>query len=89
MLLCTEDEDDDVAAEACEFWLQLTEEPQAVEVLAPYLPRLIPLLLNRMQYSEFDLLMMKVGSLVLAIVLACFQNRCAVRYRKLWHGGLL
>jgi transportin-1 len=59
MLRCTQDEDDQVGLEACEFWLQITEEEDAIPILAPFLPKLIPLLLAKMRYSEIDILMLR------------------------------
>ena len=59
MLACSDDDDDGVALEAGEFWLRLTDEEGTVEVLAQYLPQLIPTLLKRMRYSEFDIILLK------------------------------
>ena len=56
MLHSTQDEDENVALEACEFWFGFAEHPSAREILQPYLPRLIPVLLNGMVYSEMELL---------------------------------
>lgn len=58
MLYSTQDSDEDVALEAAEFWLQFAEEPRLAEELRPHLPRVIPVLLNCMVYSELSLLML-------------------------------
>ena len=58
MLYSTQDSDEDVALEAAEFWLQFAEEPRLSEQLRPNLPRIIPVLLKCMVYSELSLLMM-------------------------------
>lgn len=58
MLYSTQDKDEDVALEAAEFWLQFAEEPRLVDQLRPNLPRIIPVLLKCMVYSELSLLMM-------------------------------
>ena len=58
MLYSTQDKDEDVALEAAEFWLQFSEEPRLVEQLRPNLPRIIPVLLKCMVYSELSLLML-------------------------------
>lgn len=55
MLMSTQDEDDGVALEACEFWLAVAELEESKQILLPFLPRLIPVLLKRMVYSELDL----------------------------------
>ena len=59
MLLRTQDTDDAVALEACEFWLSLAEQPICKEVLGPYLDRLIPVLVRGMKYSELDIILLK------------------------------
>lgn len=56
MLFSTQDQDDQVALEACEFWLAFAEQDDLRENLRPFLPRVIPVLLNGMVYSELDLL---------------------------------
>ena len=60
MLLRTQDQDETVAIEACEFWLSLTEEPVCKEALSPHLNRLIPVLVRGMKYSDFDIILLKV-----------------------------
>lgn len=59
MLIRTQDPDETVALEACEFWLTLAETQICREVLAPYLPRLIPVLVKGMRYSEIDIILLK------------------------------
>lgn len=59
MLIQTQDVDDTVALEACEFWLSLAEQQICRDVLRPYLPRLIPILVCGMKYSEIDLILLK------------------------------
>jgi hypothetical protein len=56
MLFSTQDQDDLVALEACEFWLAFAEQDDLRENLRPFLPRVIPVLLKGMVYSEMDLL---------------------------------
>lgn len=46
MLMRTQDQNADVALEACEFWLSLAEQEIVTEALAPHLPRLIPILVR-------------------------------------------
>lgn len=58
MLYSTEDKDEDVALEAAEFWLQFAEETRLADQLRAYLPRIIPVLLKSMVYSELSLLML-------------------------------
>lgn len=53
---CTEDDDETVALEACEFWLTFAEDNSLRDQLRPYLPKILPLLLRGMVYSEYDLL---------------------------------
>lgn len=59
MLVRTQDADDNVALEACEFWLSLAEQPICKSVLANHLPRLIPILVKGMKYSEIDIILLK------------------------------
>ncbi|KAI9283036.1 armadillo-type protein [Umbelopsis sp. AD052] len=56
MIFSTQDMDEQVALEACEFWLAFAEQDDLRENLRPYLPRVIPVLLAGMVYSEMDLL---------------------------------
>lgn len=53
---CTKDQDETVALEACEFWLTFAEDQALRDTLRQYLPRLAPLLLSGMVYSEDDLM---------------------------------
>ena len=57
---CTQDQDELVALEACEFWLTFAEEPEFREKLIPYLHKVAPLLLNGMVYTEYDLVALDV-----------------------------
>ncbi|GAB6026614.1 Transportin-1 [Chamberlinius hualienensis] len=60
MLLRTQDSDDSVALEACEFWLSLAEQTTLCqEALLCHLPRLIPVLVKGMKYSEIDIILLK------------------------------
>ncbi|MFH4974294.1 hypothetical protein AB6A40_001003 [Gnathostoma spinigerum] len=60
MLLRTQDSNESTAVEACEFWLALSENPAVCkQSLAPYIPKLIPVLVHCMRYSEMDIIMLK------------------------------
>ena len=53
----TNDGDEDVALESCEFWAAFCEadlERDTVEVLREFTPKLIPMLLTNMKYAEDD-----------------------------------
>jgi len=56
MLYSTKDRNEQVALEACEFWLTFAEDPDLQGYLHPLLPRVAPVLLDCMVYSEDDLL---------------------------------
>lgn len=56
MLYTTQDKDENVALEACEFWLTFAEEPDLTPHLAPLVPQLAPVLLRCMIYGEEDLM---------------------------------
>ncbi|ORY86089.1 armadillo-type protein [Protomyces lactucae-debilis] len=56
MLYSTQDQDDQVALEACEFWLAIAEQPDLQTSLEPYLHKIVPMLLKGMVYTEMDLL---------------------------------
>ncbi|KAM9677894.1 LOW QUALITY PROTEIN: transportin-1-like [Trichechus inunguis] len=58
MLQRTQD-DENVALEACEFWLPLAEQPICKDVLVRHLPKLIPVLVNGMKYSDIDVILLK------------------------------
>ncbi|NXH55711.1 TNPO1 protein, partial [Rhabdornis inornatus] len=51
--------DENVALEACEFWLTLAEQPICKDVLCRHLAKLIPVLVNGMKYSEIDIILLK------------------------------
>uniref|UniRef100_A0AAQ5Z2F5 Transportin-1 n=1 Tax=Amphiprion ocellaris TaxID=80972 RepID=A0AAQ5Z2F5_AMPOC len=59
MLQRTQDHDENVALEACEFWLTLAEQPVCKEVLCGHLSQLTPVLVNGMKYSEIDIILLK------------------------------
>ncbi|KAI3359256.1 hypothetical protein L3Q82_002775 [Scortum barcoo] len=59
MLQRTQDPDENVALEACEFWLTLAEQPICKEMLSGHLVQLIPILVNGMKYSEIDIILLK------------------------------
>ncbi|XP_063238810.1 transportin-1 [Bacillus rossius redtenbacheri] len=59
MLLRTQDPDEGVALEACEFWLSLAEQTICKEALSRYLERLVPVLVKGMKYSEIDVILLK------------------------------
>ncbi|XP_059863166.1 transportin-1 [Globicephala melas] len=59
MLQRTQDQDENVALEACEFWLTLAEQPICKDVLMRHLPKLIPVLVNGMKYSDIDIILLK------------------------------
>eukprot|EP00741_Cyanophora_paradoxa_P008025 tig00001239_g7764.t1 len=54
ILHATQDADEYVALEACEFWSAFAETKVSHDILRPYMPRLIPVLLKGMVYSEID-----------------------------------
>ncbi|KAF8525967.1 armadillo-type protein [Hysterangium stoloniferum] len=55
MLYSTRDKNEDVALEACDFWLTFAEEPDLEVYLRPLLPKVAFALLECMVYSEQDL----------------------------------
>jgi len=55
----SQDNDEIVALEACEFWLAFTEQPICKEVLSNHLSRLVPVLMRRMKYSDIDIILLK------------------------------
>ncbi|CAL9682276.1 unnamed protein product [Knipowitschia caucasica] len=59
MLQRTRDPDENVALEACEFWLTLAEQPVCKDVLCGHLSQLTPVLVNGMKYSEIDIILLK------------------------------
>ncbi|EEB14578.1 transportin-2, putative [Pediculus humanus corporis] len=59
MVRSTQDQDENVAVEACEFWLSLADKSVCREVLAPHLHTLVPILVRGMKYSEIDVILLK------------------------------
>ncbi|KAG0182044.1 hypothetical protein DFQ28_001171 [Apophysomyces sp. BC1034] len=56
MIFSTDDVNEQVALEACDFWPQFADIDDLRECLIPYLERIVPVLLKRMVYSEDDLM---------------------------------
>ncbi|TFK26328.1 transportin-PC [Coprinopsis marcescibilis] len=56
MLYSTKDKNENVALEACEFWLTFAEDQELVPYLQPLLDKVAPVLLDCMVYGEDDLL---------------------------------
>ncbi|KIL60471.1 hypothetical protein M378DRAFT_187779 [Amanita muscaria Koide BX008] len=56
MLYSTKDKNEDVALEACEFWLTFAEDIDLAPYLRPLLGKVAPVLLDCMIYGEDDLL---------------------------------
>ena len=59
MLLTSQDTDDAVALEACEFWLMIADQPICRDVIQPYLDKLLPILCKNMKYSEIDVVLLQ------------------------------
>jgi transportin-1 len=59
MLWSTKDKNENVALEACEFWLTFAEDVDLAPYLFPLLVKVAPVLLDCMAYSEDDLLWME------------------------------
>lgn len=55
MLRKTQHNDDDVALQACEFWHTCANLPNCRNILKPFVDQLLPMLLNNMRYSEYEL----------------------------------
>ncbi|CAI8013786.1 Transportin-1 [Geodia barretti] len=62
MLVRTQDANEAVSLEACEFWLTLADQAICKEALGPHLNQLIPILLNGMKYAEIDLILLKADA---------------------------
>lgn len=62
MLYSTKDQNENVALEACEFWLTFAEDPDLAPWLHPLLPRVAPVLLDCMVYGEDDLLWLEADT---------------------------
>lgn len=57
MILKTQDEN--VALQATDFWHTLSEQAICKEVLGPYLPKLVPVLVSNMKFTDFDIAVLK------------------------------
>lgn len=62
MLYSTKDKNENVALEACEFWLTFAEDPDLAPWLHPLLGRVAPVLLDCMIYGEDDLLWLEADA---------------------------
>jgi len=59
MLYCTNDEDESVALEACEFWIVFAEKYEMAQYIEPFLPKIVQILLKSMVYSEEEIDMLE------------------------------
>uniref|UniRef100_A0A0N4ZB02 Transportin-1 n=1 Tax=Parastrongyloides trichosuri TaxID=131310 RepID=A0A0N4ZB02_PARTI len=60
MIHKTRDPNEEIALEACEFWLTLTDHAeQDQNILTPILPQLLPVLLGCMRYTQKDIILLK------------------------------
>ncbi|XP_044734590.1 transportin-2 [Chrysoperla carnea] len=59
MLRQTQDIDESISLEACEFWLSLAEQQICKSVLGNYLPQLVPILVCGMKYSDLDIILLR------------------------------
>ena len=64
MLVRTQDNEETLALEACEFWLSIAEQTICREVLGPHMEQLVPVLVRGMKYSELDIILLKVSQFV-------------------------
>mmetsp|Transcript_11007 Transcript_11007/g.15159 ORF Transcript_11007/g.15159 Transcript_11007/m.15159 type:complete len:901 (+) Transcript_11007:157-2859(+) len=58
MLVQTQDKEETVAMEACEFWSAIAETKYCKDALREFLPSVIPVLLDCMVYGESDMMLM-------------------------------
>lgn len=90
MLVRTQDSDEGVALEACEFWLSLAEQPICKSVLANHLSRLIPVLVRGMKYSEIDIILLKVRTMFIFLLfcefvtIGLYSSECVCDLIKFW-----
>lgn len=59
MIARSKDEEEDIALEACEFWLSVTESEYGKIILRQYLPQLIPFFMEKMRHSAEDIEQMR------------------------------
>ncbi|KZT05382.1 ARM repeat-containing protein [Laetiporus sulphureus 93-53] len=62
MLYSTKDKNENVALEACEFWLTFAEDPDLAPYLHPLLGKVAPVLLDCMVYGEDDLVWLEADA---------------------------
>ncbi|GAN03273.1 transportin-1 isoform X2 [Mucor ambiguus] len=61
MIFCNQSENTKVALEACEFWHQFARLEDIHDYLLPFLPRVVPVVLNSLIYTDEDLMMLGGG----------------------------
>ena len=69
MLVRTQDNEETLALEACEFWLSIAEQTICREVLGPHMEQLVPVLVRGMKYSELDIILLKVSQFVSGLMI--------------------
>ena len=55
----TQDSDESVSLESCEFWLALAEHGQCKDILQSHINHLVPVLIKGMRYSDNDLIFLE------------------------------
>ena len=60
----TQDSDESVSLESCEFWLALAEHGQCRDILLSHIDDLVPILIKGMRYSEHDLLLLEGSDII-------------------------
>jgi transportin-1 len=58
MMYCTSQQDESIALEACEFWLTFAESAEIIDYLTPHLPKIVPVLVKSMVYSDEDAILL-------------------------------
>jgi len=61
MLLRTQDPVENIALEGFMFWELMADQKICIHVLAPYLTRLIPILISGMRYSKIEIISLQVN----------------------------
>ncbi|KAK4517537.1 uncharacterized protein ATC70_000876 [Mucor velutinosus] len=61
MIFCNQSENTKVALEACEFWHQFARLEDIHNHLLPFLPRVVPVILNSLIYTDEDLMVLGGG----------------------------
>lgn len=83
MLMCCQSEDTSLAQEACEFWITAADMSEN-DLIGPHLQSILPVILNRMCYTEEDIEWLKVSVSSISRMILLYLLSCQIYVSLIW-----